>query len=131
MNKNYFAVILLTAFVLSGCASNTGWVPAVDSYGDPNASRIEADKAECLQLAQDASGGSSYDAGRQAVIGGAIGAAAGAAIGAASGSAGTGAAIGAAVGGAGLGGKALLEDSEEYRQVVRNCMAKRGHEVVN
>lgn len=131
MSKKFFATMFVTAFMFSGCAGSTGWVPAVDSFGDSNPTRIEADKAECLRLGNEASGGSAYDAAKQGVVGGAVGAAIGAAIGAASGSAGTGAAIGAAVGGAGLGGKALLDDTEEYRQVVRNCMAKRGHEVVN
>ncbi|MFQ5673862.1 MAG: glycine zipper family protein [Nitrospinales bacterium] len=121
-----FYVILLT-----GCASQTGWTPTVDPYGDTNASNIDIDKSECRELALEASGESGREAAKGALAGGALGAAAGAVLGAATGDAGQGAKLGAAIGGVG-GGLSRAGDSDaQYRRTFIRCMQNRGHNVIN
>ena len=92
------SMVLVASMFLGACASQTGWSPTVDTYGDPRAQYISADQAECRQLALQASGGTAQNAVTGTVVGGLLGAAAGAAIGAAAGNPGKGAAIGAARG---------------------------------
>ena len=125
------AVILVSAMALTGCASQSGWSPTVDPYGDANAANIERDKVECRQLANQASGGTAQEAGKGALVGGAIGAVAGAVIGAAVGSPGKGAMVGAAIGGVGGGAKQGLGAEGNFKQAFINCMQNRGHRVLN
>lgn len=125
------SAIMISAVVMTGCASQGDWSPTVDPYGDPNAANIGRDKVECRQLAKSASGNTAGEAGKGALVGGAIGAAAGAAIGAAVGSPGTGAAIGAAAGGLGGASKQGFGAEGNYKQAFINCMRNRGHNVVN
>ncbi len=125
------SAILMSAVIMTGCASQGNWSPTVDPYGDPNAANIGRDKVECRQLAKGASGDTATETGKGALIGGAIGAAAGAAIGAAVGSPGTGAMVGAAVGGLGGAAKQGFGTEGDYKQAFINCMRNRGHNVVN
>jgi outer membrane lipoprotein SlyB len=129
--KKTFSAIMVSAVIMTGCASQSGWSPTVDPYGDPNAANIDRDKVECRQLAKNAAGSTGGEVGKGAVVGGAIGAAAGAAIGAAVGAPGTGAAIGAATGGIGGGARQGFGSEGDYKQAFINCMRNRGHNVVN
>lgn len=123
--------IILAGLCLTGCASQTGWTPTVDPYGDPNAYRLQQDMAECQQLASQAAGGLATETGKGALVGGALGAASGAAIGAISGDAGKGAAYGAAIGGIGGGAKQGFQSEDQYKRAYINCMRHRGHYVID
>ena len=125
------AIIISTTTLITACASQTGWSPTVDPYGDPNAYRLNQDLQECRQLASQASGGTAKQAATGTVVGGLIGAATGAAIGAIGGNAGTGAAYGAAAGGIGGGVKQGFESEGGYKRAYNNCMRHRGHYIVN
>lgn len=125
------SVVMLSAVIMTGCASKGGWSPTVDPYGDPNAANIERDKVECRQLAQSASGDTATETGKGALVGGAIGAVAGAVLGAAVGSPGKGAMIGAAAGGMGGAAKQGFGAEGDYKQAFSNCMRNRGHHVIN
>ena len=124
-------IVLISGLMLSACAAQSGWTPAIDTYGDKNAANIQQDKIECDELAKDSSSDTGEEVGKGALIGGALGAAAGATIGAVAGNAGKGAAIGAALGGIGGGGITAWNKSESYKEVFRNCMKNRGHTVLN
>jgi len=123
--------LIISTLLLSACASQTGWTPTVDPYGNPNAHRLNQDLDECRQLAQQASGGTATQTATGAVVGGLIGAATGAALGAITGNAGTGAAYGAAAGGIGGGAKQGFEAEGGYKRAYNNCMRHRGHYTVN
>lgn len=123
--------IVSAILLLSGCATQTGWTPTVDPYGDPNAYRLNQDMAECQQLAHQASGGTARETAKGAAVGGLLGAATGAALGAISGDAGTGAAYGAAIGGIGGGAKQGFQAEDQFKRSYINCMRNRGHNVVN
>jgi outer membrane lipoprotein SlyB len=125
------SMVLGTSILLSACASQSGWSPTVDTYGDPRAQYISADQAECRQLALQASGGTGQNAVTGTVVGGLLGAAAGAAIGAAAGSPGTGAAIGAAAGGIGGGTHGGVRSEQDFQSAYRTCMRGRQHNVLN
>lgn len=131
MKNKISLIVLIFGLMLPGCATQSGWAPAIDTYGDKNAANLKQDKIECDELAKDASNHTSEEVGKGALIGGALGAAAGATIGAAAGNAGKGAAIGAAVGGIGAGGIMGWNVSESYKEVFRSCMKNRGHTVLN
>ncbi len=124
-------VIILGAFYFSGCATQGGYQPTVDPYGDPRSDRIGQDLYECRSLALQASGGTAQNTARGTIIGGMIGAAAGAAIGAATGNPGTGAAIGAAAGGFGGGAREGFSSEDRFKYAYRNCMRNRGHNVID
>jgi outer membrane lipoprotein SlyB len=121
---------LIGGIVLSGCASQTNWTPTVDSYNDPNAYRIPQDMAECKQLAQQASGGTTTETLVGAGVGGLVGAAGGAVVGAFTGNPGGAAAIGAAAGGFGGGAQQGFSAEQRYKNAYSNCMSNRGHHVV-
>jgi hypothetical protein len=131
MKKLRFPIIIFSSLLLSACASQTGWTPTVDTYNDPNASRLNQDMAQCQQLASQASGGTAKESAVGAGVGALIGAAGGAALGAAVGSPGTGAAIGAAAGGIGGASKQGFQSEDEYKRAYSNCLRQRGHMVVN
>jgi len=131
MSGRIMVFALAAALVFSGCASQTGWRPTVDPYGDPNAANIERDMMDCRYLAQQAAGNMGEETGKGALVGGALGAAAGAALGAAVGAPGKGAALGAAAGGIGGGARQGFGSEEQYKRSYMNCMANRGHKVVN
>jgi outer membrane lipoprotein SlyB len=121
----------LSVLLLAGCASQTGWQPTVDYRGERPVETVQRDYYECRGLAQRASGGTGTETAKGAVVGGLIGAAAGAAIGAAAGNPGAGAAIGAATGGIGGGTVQGVRAEEQYKRAYANCMAGRGHRVIN
>lgn len=131
MKKLSISIIFIGGALISGCYSQGGWTPTVDSYNDPNAYRINQDMAECKDLASQASGGTAKETLIGAGVGGLIGAAGGAALGAIAGSPGTGAAIGAAAGGIGGGAKQGFESEGQYKRAYSNCMRNRGHHIVN
>ncbi len=129
--KKISLISMAAAGLLSACASQTGWTPTVDTYNDPNASRLNQDMAECQQLASQASGGLGKETLVGAGVGGLIGAAGGAALGAALGNAGTGAALGAATGGIGGGLSQGMNSETQYKHAYTNCLRERGHKVIN
>lgn len=132
MFKKVSAIIIVSGLILAGCATQGGWTPTVDPYGDPNAANIGNDMAACRQLALQASGGTAGKAVEGGLVGGAIGAAAGAALGAATGGGiGKGAAMGAVIGGIGGGVAQGLSSEEQYKRAYINCMRNRGHKVIN
>ncbi len=131
MKKTTAISIISAGLMAAGCATQTGWTPTVDPYGDPNAYRLDQDVAECQQLARQASGGTATETAKGAAVGGLLGAASGAAIGAISGDAGTGAAYGAAIGGIGGGAKQGFQAEDQYKRAYINCMRHRGHYVVD
>jgi hypothetical protein len=131
MNNLFKSIMVTSILLLSACATQTGWSPTVDPYGDPNAHRINQDYEECRQLALRASGGTTQEVAKGAFIGGLLGAATGAAIGAISGNPGAGAAYGAAIGGFGGGTKQGFESEDAYKRAYSNCMRHRGHYTVN
>ncbi len=124
-------MVLCASLMLGACASQSGWSPTVDTYGDPRAQYLSQDQAECRQLALQASGGTAQSAVTGTVVGGLLGAAAGAAIGAAAGSPGTGAAIGAAAGGIGGGTHGGVSAEQDFESAYRTCLRNRGHNVLN
>ena len=69
---------LIFGLTLSGCATQSGWAPTIDTYGDKNTANLQQDKIECDELAKDSSNHTSEEVGKGALIGGALGAAAGA-----------------------------------------------------
>ena len=131
MNKLTTSIIFVGSALISGCYSQGGWTPTVDTYNDPNAYRISQDMAECKDLATHASGGTAKETAIGAGVGGLIGAAGGAALGAIIGDPGTGAAIGAATGGIGGGAYKGIDTESAYKRAYSNCMRNRGHRVVN
>ncbi|MGH8576530.1 MAG: glycine zipper family protein [Gammaproteobacteria bacterium] len=124
------SMLLVASMFLGACASQTGWAPTVDTYGDPRAQYVSQDQAECRQVAQS-SGGTAQSAVTGTVVGGLLGAAAGAAIGAAAGNPGKGAAIGAAAGGIGGGTYQGVRSEQDFQSAYRTCMRGRGHNVLN
>jgi len=132
MMKKYSPLVLIFCGLFAGCASYEGWSPTVDPYGDSHADHIYADKAECRELALEASGGTASQTGKGALVGGALGSAAGAILGAATGNnVGGSAAIGAAIGGVGGGASQGFSAEDVYKRTFINCMQNRGHHVLN
>lgn len=130
MKKSVISSAFIGSLLLSACASQTGWTPTVDPYGDPNAYRINQDMAECQYLARQAAS-TVKETAKGVGVGALLGGAAGAAIGAISGNPGAGAAYGAAAGGFGGGGKQGLDAEYQYKRAYINCMRNRGHNIVN
>jgi outer membrane lipoprotein SlyB len=130
MKKSTKIMLLVAGAVLSGCASQTGWTPTVDTYNDPNAYRISQDMAECKELASHYSGGTASETAVGAGVGGLVGAASGAALGALTGNAGGGAALGATVGALGGAAKQGFSAEDKYKSAYNNCMSGRGHRVI-
>ena len=117
MKKSTKIMLLVTGAVLSGCASQTGWTPTVDTYNDPNAYRISQDMAECKELASHYSGGTATETAVGAGVGGLVGAAGGAAL-------------GATVGALGGAAKQGFSAEDKYKSAYNNCMSGRGHRVI-
>lgn len=130
MNNHSLKTTVIATLLMTGCASQTGWTPTVDTYNDRNAYRINQDMAECRQLASQASGGTAKETAVGAGTGALLGAAGGAIVGAFAGNAGRGAAIGAAAGGFGGAAKQGFTAEERYKNAYNNCMSNRGHNVV-
>ncbi len=130
MSRSFASVLVCIAFA-PGCASQSGWTPTVDTYGNSRAQYLSQDLAECKALAEQSSGGTASEAGKGAAVGGLLGAATGAAIGAAFGSAGRGAAVGATVGGVGGGRRKASQAEATYKRAYSNCMRGRGHNVID
>lgn len=131
MKKSVTGSLVIGSLLLTACATQTGWTPTVDPYGDPNAYRLNQDMAECQQLARQASGGTARETAKGVGVGALIGGAAGAAIGAISGNPAAGAAYGAAAGGFGGGTKQGLDAEYQYKRAYTNCMRNRGHNIIN
>lgn len=128
MNRGLAGVV--TLFLLTGCATYSGWEPTVD----PRVSNVDTrarDLAECKQLAKEVAGDPAKQAGIGTLVGAAVGAASGAVIGAAAGSPGKGAAIGTAVGGLGGAAHQGLSTDEQYKRAYIKCLEGRGHRVLN
>lgn len=130
MKIQKISIVTLSGLLVSACASQTGWTPTVDPYGDPNAYRLNQDMSECQNLARSASS-TGIETAKGAGIGALLGAAGGAAIGAIAGNPASGAAIGAAAGGIGGGAKTGVDAESQYKRAYINCMRNRGHSVVN
>ncbi|MDD5229030.1 MAG: hypothetical protein PHD53_09510 [Methylococcales bacterium] len=132
MNTIYkTSIFFIGTLLLSGCYSQGGWTPTVDSYNDKNAQYINQDMADCERLAGQASGGTAKETAIGAGVGGLVGGAAGAAIGAFTGNPAAGAAMGAAAGGFGGAAKQGFSAEESYKRAYSGCMRNRGHNVVN
>ncbi len=127
------STFIISGLILTGCASQTGWSPTIDPYNDPDPGRISADKAECKDLALQASGGTTTEVAKGAAGGAAIGAAGGALLGALSGgtTVAQGALAGAAIGGMGGGVSQGMSAEEAYKRAFTNCLRNRGHNVIN
>ncbi|KJV07790.1 glycine zipper family protein [Methylocucumis oryzae] len=128
--NNILKTTVITTLLMTGCASQTGWTPTVDTYNDRNAYRLNQDMEECRHLASQASGGTAKETAVGAGTGALLGAAGGAIVGAFAGNAGRGAAIGAAAGGFGGAAKQGFTAEERYKNAYNNCMSNRGHNVV-
>lgn len=126
-----FSCLGVIALGLSGCATQTGWTPTVDTYNDKNSYRLNQDMQECRQLAEQAAGGTAKETAIGAGVGGLIGAAGGAALGAIVGNPATGAAIGAAAGGIGGASKQGIQAEDRFKNAYNSCLRQRGHTVVN
>jgi hypothetical protein len=130
MKKIIMTIVVAGSIFLTACAQMSGYTPTVDPYNDRNANMIPQDKAQCEQLAGQAS-----STGKETAIGagaGALmGAAGGAVVGAFTGNPGAGAAIGAAAGGLGGGAYKGLSSDDAYKRSFNTCMRNRGHNVIN
>ncbi len=129
-----FAVALVLAGTLSGCASQKPVLYPNAHLARVGQAQAERDMAECKQSADQfiKSGAAGTVAGSTAVGAGA-GAAVGAAGGAIRGQAGTGAAVGAATGATGGFLRGLFKASESsplYKNFVERCLHERGYEPV-
>ncbi|OGC01479.1 MAG: cell envelope biogenesis protein OmpA [candidate division NC10 bacterium RIFCSPLOWO2_12_FULL_66_18] len=129
-----FAVALVLAGTLSGCASQKPVLYPNAHLARVGQAQAERDMAECKQLADQfiKSGAAGTVAGSTAVGAGA-GAAVGAAGGAIRGQASTGAAVGAATGATGGFLRGLFKASEPnpvYKNFVDRCLRERGYEPV-
>ena len=125
-----FGVLVLVVFIFYGCASQGGYRPTVDPYGDPRADRISQDLYECDGLAYQASR-VEEETVKGAVVGGGIGMLWGALLGGLHGRPVQGAMVGATagglVGGVGQGANA----DQRFVHAYRNCMINRGHNVID
>lgn len=127
----HLKLIVLSFLFVSACATQTGWTPTVDPYGNQHTHRLNQDYSECRQLAHQASDGVVRQAASGVLVGGLIGAATGAAFGAISGHPGRGAAYGGIGGGIGGGVRQGFQVEGGYKRAYGNCMRHRGHNVVN
>lgn len=121
--------LLLTAIVLSGCASVSHYTPIVDTFGDTRLNYIAIDMQECKQLAEQAS--VAKDALAYGLAGGLAGGAGGSALGAVIGNPAIGAAAGAAGAGVIGGTYGAFQADERYKRIYRQCMRNRQHHVVD
>lgn len=124
------AFLLLVALIFSGCASHGGYRPTVDPYGDPRADRIGQDLYECEGLAHQASR-VEEESVKGAIVGGGIGMLGGAILGSFSGHPVQGAMVGATVGGLAGGVSQGANADQRFIHAYRNCMANRGHNVID
>jgi outer membrane lipoprotein SlyB len=125
-----FAILTLVIFIFSGCASQGGYRPTVDPYGDPRADRIDQDLYECDGLAYQASHVEESTAGG-AIVGGGIGMVWGALVGGLHGRPIQGAMMGATVGGLAGGVSEGANADQRFVHVYRNCLINRGHKVID
>ncbi|MEL6688376.1 MAG: glycine zipper family protein [Pseudomonadota bacterium] len=110
------------ACLITGCASSgAAYQPVVDG---PKGPAYQADLQDCQQLAETRQYDNA-DVRTSATVGAGIGGL----IGAVDGGVGE-AAAGAVIGGLFGGGGEALETREERKEIVKNCMVGRGHNVV-
>ena len=142
MKRNLIMLILLSVWLVSGCATiPPGPSILVMPGGGKSFEAFQADDATCRSWSQNQAGWQANETVNQnlaggTVAGGLLGAAAGALIGAASGNVGPGAAIGA---GAGLlGGAAMAhnraygagwEVQRRYDNAYQQCMYAKGNQI--
>lgn len=126
----YKTILLIGCLSTLSCASQSGWTPTVDPYGDNQSYRIDQDLHECKSLALKASGGTAEKTATGVGIGSLIGAASGALFGVFTGNAGSGALIGAAIGGVGGGITQGAKAEQGYKRAYTNCIQQRGHHVI-
>ena len=142
MKRNPLVLILLSGWLVSGCATiPPGPSILVMPGGGKSFEAFQADDATCRSWSQNQAGWQANETVNQnlaggTVAGGLLGAAAGALIGAASGNVGPGAAIGA---GAGLlGGAAMAhnraygagwEVQRRYDNAYQQCMYAKGNQI--
>ena len=125
-----FGFLVLLVFVFYGCASHGGYRPTVDPYGDPRADRISQDLYECDGLAYQASRVEEASVGG-AIVGGGIGMIWGALLGGLHGRPVQGAMLGATAGGVVGGVSQGVNADQRFVHAYRNCMANRGHNVID
>lgn len=143
LTKSIGIAAVISVMSLTGCAEYGGYTPVIDQspiggYNDPSYlyqqnqqnSRLNQDMTECRQLAKRSSGGALTKGAIGAVGGGLIGAAGGAIVGAFTGNPAAGAAIGAAGGAFGGAAHQGLSADQRFKQSYNNCLASRGHRVV-
>lgn len=120
--KKIISILALTA-VMAGCA-NTGakWTPIIDR---PNAS-AESDIIQCQQHA-----GRVMSAGQKAVVGAFVGALLGAAASSSLGGSDRARSDSMAIGAFSGAGSGAASGENEQRTIIRNCMIRRGHSVLN
>ena len=150
--------LIIVMLLLVGCASESGWVPTVDTSYQPQQQQYQPQPGapsvqqggyvpevqqgydpnaynqamvECQMLAKQASGGTFNSTITDAAGGALLGAAGGAIVGAFTGNPGTGAAIGAAAGGFGGGTYGGLSSNATYKSAFSNCLRQRGYRVLN
>ena len=129
--KHSVTLLIISTLLIAGCAEQRGWTPTVDTYGNPNAYRLNQDMAECQQLSSHASGGAVQEGAIGMGAGGLLGAAGGAAIGAIAGNPAAGAMIGATAGGLGGGATQGFQSDERYKSAYNTCLRNRGHKIIN
>jgi hypothetical protein len=135
-------VILMSAVVIAGCTTSSGYrtadgTPHVTPARAQTAQQEATDRAACDQIAKDSADRgteTAKGAGVGAAGGALAGAAAGAAIGAATGgdvgkSAGIGAGVGAVGGAATGGGYKYSKSKDAYNAAFASCMSSRGYSV--
>jgi hypothetical protein len=138
----YVTIMVLSAFVVAGCATSDPYrtasgTPYVTPARGQTASQQSADTSACDRVAKDQSrrGTETAKGAGVGAAGGALaGAAVGAAIGAATGgdvgkSAGIGAGVGAVGGAAAGGGYKYSKSRDAYNAAFASCMSARGYSV--
>jgi hypothetical protein len=125
-----FSFFLLAILIFSGCASQGGYRPTVDPYGDARANRIGQDLYECESLAHQASRVGD-EAVKGGLVGGGIGMLGGLMLGGLSGRPVEGAMAGATVGGLAGGVSQGANADQRFVHAYRNCMINRGHNVID
>ncbi|HEX7007511.1 MAG TPA: glycine zipper family protein [Alphaproteobacteria bacterium] len=118
-------VLSVVALALAACARS--YEPIVDMKGVDQA-RYQQDLAECRAYAEQVSPAGEAAAG--GLLGAGVGAALGAIVGAFGGGAGSGAALGAGVGGVGGAASGGLRGASGQKQVIKNCLSRRGYAVL-
>lgn len=132
MNKLIPLFFLLSCALLTACAQTRGYTPTIDPRtSSPSANaNIDRDIQECQMLAEQAAGNTAAETAIGTGVGAVIGGAAGAVAGAIAGNAAMGAMIGGAAGGVSGATKQGFDSDNNYKHAYKNCMAGRGHRII-